>query len=104
MRDLYTTAPSRPPRAPSSVVQTDVRFVPAFENARRELFLRGTEVAELRMPATPPLAQARIRYPGRGKRAGHRSGHSAADPARVLRRRPARLAAAAGTERPVGMA
>ena len=66
MRFLHTRTPSRPPRTPASVLETEVQFTPAFESARRELFLRGTETAEVRMPTTPPLAQARIRYPGRG--------------------------------------
>jgi penicillin-binding protein 1C len=48
------------------VVQTEVVFTPAFENARHEYFLRGTEVSEQRLPEQPPLAQARIRYPARG--------------------------------------
>jgi penicillin-binding protein 1C len=65
MRFLHARTPSRPPRTPSSVVQAEVQFAHAFESTRRELFLRGTETTEVRMPAAPPLAQARIRYPGR---------------------------------------
>jgi penicillin-binding protein 1C len=66
MRYLHAQSTSRPPRVPSAVTQADIHFTPAIETSRRELFLRGTETGELRMPAVPPLAQARIRYPGRG--------------------------------------
>lgn len=65
MRYLHAHTPSRPPHPPVSVTQAEVTFTPAFESGRREFFLRGTETPEVRMPTTPPLAQARIRYPGR---------------------------------------
>ncbi len=53
-----------PPRPPDVVVQP-VRFVPAIEAEREELFLRGTEVSEVVVkPALP--AAARIVYPGEG--------------------------------------
>jgi penicillin-binding protein 1C len=66
MRYLHAHVPARAPRAPATVVQSEVSFAPTLENARHEYFLRGTEVTEQRLPEQPPLAQARIRYPARG--------------------------------------
>jgi penicillin-binding protein 1C len=53
------------PARPADVVVQHVRFVPEIEAERDELFLAGTEVAEVQVkPALP--AAARIVYPGEG--------------------------------------
>lgn len=55
----------RPPARPADVVEQRVRFTPQVEAERTELFLRGTEVAEV--VAKPDLhAAARIVYPAEG--------------------------------------
>jgi len=54
-----------PPPRPAEVVAQPVRFVPAIEAEREELFLRGTEVGEIVLKPTLPAA-ARIVYPGDG--------------------------------------
>ncbi len=59
--DARTPAPARP----ADVVVQRVRFVPEIEAERDELFLSGTEAAEVEVkPALP--AAARIVYPGEG--------------------------------------
>lgn len=59
--DARAPAPARP----ADVVVQHVRFVPEIEAERDELFLAGTEVAEVHVK--PPLpAAARIVYPGEG--------------------------------------
>ena len=53
------------PVRPADVILQRVNFVPAVETARDELFLRGTEVAEI-VVKPPGSAGARIAYPGDG--------------------------------------
>ena len=59
--DVKAVAPPRPP----DVLLQRVRFVPEVEAARDELFLRGTDVAEVAIKH-PAGALARIAYPGDG--------------------------------------
>ena len=59
--DSRTPAPVRP----ADVVVQRVRFVPEIEAERDELFLAGTEVAEVEVKPALPSA-ARIVYPGEG--------------------------------------
>jgi penicillin-binding protein 1C len=56
---------SQPPPRPAEVVAQQVRFVPAIEAEREELFLRGTELAEIVVKPVLPAA-ARIVYPADG--------------------------------------
>ena len=65
MQRLHRNEPSAAPPRPSGVVMQRVRFVPALEPDRDEVFLRGTEVAEV---ALAPVVGAgvRISYPGNG--------------------------------------
>jgi len=55
----------QPPPRPADVIAQQVRFVPAIEAEREELFIRGTEVSEILVKPTLP-AVARIVYPGEG--------------------------------------
>jgi penicillin-binding protein 1C len=65
MRFLHARTPSQAPKPPATLARQVVRFTGGFEATRQEYFLRGTEVSEVSLPHQPPLAQARIRYPGR---------------------------------------
>lgn len=65
MQRLHRNETSSAPPRPAGVVAQRLRFVPPIEPDRDELFLRGTEVAEV---ALAPLVGAgvRILYPGNG--------------------------------------
>ncbi|WP_240494582.1 penicillin-binding protein 1C [Azonexus hydrophilus] len=58
------TASSTAPTAPPAVVGRDIRFEPAVEAARREWFLKGTEMGVIRAARADTLA--RITYPTDG--------------------------------------
>jgi penicillin-binding protein 1C len=63
---LHRDTPSGAPQRPGSVVATTTAFDPAFEPPRREVFLRGTAAALVRVAAAGDDAAQptpRIRYP-----------------------------------------
>ena len=66
MRYLHQSRPARPPAAPTGVVASNVKYFPEIENERREWFVRGTELSEVRLQDSPDIRLARITYPGRG--------------------------------------
>jgi penicillin-binding protein 1C len=66
MNFLHRGRPVKAPSAPAGVLAQEVRFTPEFENPRREWFVRGTEVADVRMPGSGTSGTARIAYPGQG--------------------------------------
>jgi penicillin-binding protein 1C len=66
MNYLHRGRPSRTPPPPGDLVSAEVRFVPAVEESRREWFLRGTEMAEVRLPSGTQRKIVRIVYPARG--------------------------------------
>ena len=65
MQRLHRNETSPTPPKPSGVVMQRVRFVPSIEPDREEVFLRGTEVAEVVL-APAVGAGVRISYPGNG--------------------------------------
>ena len=66
MRYLHQKRPARPPAPPTGVVASNVKFFPEIENERREWFVRGTELSEVRLQDNSDVRLARITYPGRG--------------------------------------
>ena len=66
MHYLHQGHPARPPAPPSGVVASNVKFSPGIENERREWFVRGTELSEVRLQDDPDVRHARITYPARG--------------------------------------
>ncbi|MDD5330502.1 MAG: penicillin-binding protein 1C [Sulfuricella sp.] len=66
MNFLHGTAPGRQPAAPPGVVAKEIVFDPAFEPARREWFIAGTETVRVAL-APAGTVRARIRYPGDGE-------------------------------------
>jgi penicillin-binding protein 1C len=65
MQRLHRNEASIAPPRPPGVVTQRVRFVPAIEPDRDEVFLRGTEIAEVVL-APVVGAGVRISYPGNG--------------------------------------
>lgn len=62
LRGLHRNQPAQRPLPPPGVVSTLVAFEPPVESARREWFIRGTEVDRVALPRNPP----RIAQPGNG--------------------------------------
>jgi len=65
MQRLHRSEASTAPTRPAGVVMQRVRFTPAIEPDRDEVFLRGTEVSEVVL-APSVGAGVRISYPGNG--------------------------------------
>lgn len=66
MNYLHHGIRARAPQPPAGVVSADVRFVPELEAARREYFIRATEITEVKLPNRSESHISRIAYPGRG--------------------------------------
>ena len=65
MNHLHENSPGRAPAPPKSVSFQDVRFKPEVEPARREAFIRGTQMNLVSLPEDS-IAMPRILGPGNG--------------------------------------
>ena len=65
MLALHADAPGTPFTLPAGITRQAVRFIPAVEPPRNELFLNGTELAEIRI-ADPAAARPRLLAPADG--------------------------------------
>ncbi len=66
MRALHAGRPRYAPTPPAGVVASDIVFTPAIESARREWFLTGTAVHDVRMADRRDAMPTRIYYPKSG--------------------------------------
>ena len=65
MMALHAGAPPPAPTAPTSVIATDIQFLPAIEAPRREWFLAGTQMQRITL-ASPAARTAQIASPANG--------------------------------------